>query len=1174
MELVNPDKYSHLFYRGESADPRPKTAWDDLGAMFSIHNEIGATALHTQYNQGQDMSIWTLPEDEETMLSGYSPAEWLSSTGMDVEQQTRMLPVIGNTTSPAEARQAMAKIRKTHQYLEQISNMGLSRQLWTGALAGILSPVTLASMAILPVGATATAARTGVKIGGIAMAETAAQEAYLHQLQPERTIGESLLNTIAGGAVAGALGYGITGTVRSLSGRKASNESMSIKDELEANLAVDLRAADYVPEVDEALPYHQNYGLPDEVESLSIDEIRALAKQEGIEEAELIAQRQRMYDEADAETSAFAERFLVFRGVNAATNLQQSPLASMRSAFTKLSGGGLAQKANVQGQVGSKIPAPVENRILVGGRFAEQQHNILDSFRKDFYGSAAKAQIKDFTTGAHEKNAALIMRGDGQTVADNSAQGFRELLPWEKTMYQKLKTNQEQKFDYLFRRGYFDDVIKRAEMDEDSLVKNKKDMLKQYDKDIAAEKSIKTKALLEQERDLRAAQFDELYSISKQHTGRKSRASTKRLVDILTGDKNYMPQSWNQAKVIEMGEDYFVKSAVNATKSKLRRLSMDESLPDSVRAMHKFRLDNWNPAQEAFGAAKAFKTISEGSDSDLGGIDGGLLNPNGAAKIPNSTKSREIMIEQDDYAISQLLDDSYMGIQLKNDFQVLPYMELKEAGFLPGSSGMAKLMKEINDEFDVRTHGMDGVEKGKMKKRVERDLEDFQATIDSLMNQANKSSPMAKKVSAAMRNWSVMTGLGSVAITSLPDATMAAMKMGGLKAFGRNIKPVLKQNFSDGFRNIDIEDASTAASLYEVGAATTMHKIGDNADDGMVQGKIGAAWAMMTEKMMKATGLPHLNQINKQMIVRGTQDRLIRIAMGDMEIDKADKLWLAQHGWSAAKLKKIKGLYSRNGYDHGNAKVFDFGAAREKYEADLLKYEEALAKTESSGVPPKMPRSASDMDMLDEFATFANWISTKYVVTPTAPDIPKFIKRSALMQAIAQFKSFGFSSVDKTLNPAIQQMAYGNFRMVEGILSTWAMAAGAWYIYMASRNRLDEVDAMSPQQIAYNSLMRSGMLPLLDMALPMVQKATANFFGAGDVVGLAPVSKYYSRGWTTELLGPSWGKVTAVSNTVSNLAQKTADGEGLDHRDYSRMARLFPFNNIFYIRAALEHTLD
>ena len=942
---------------------------------------------------------------------------------------------------------------------------------------------------------------------------------------------------------------------------------MSKAREFEDATAKHLDNSRHVPNEDPEMPYPETLALMETKVSENLEEIRARAKEEGIDEAEAIAQRQAEYEATDVETEKFAKRRLV-RGVTPITNLQTSPSAALRSLTTRLFGGGLASNANIQGRVGNSISAPVEARINASNRYVDSVLHIMNQYRQDYYGSLPKAMAKGFK-GDLDKHTARIMRSNGEEVADATAPtGMRPLEEWEKKLYKDLNDNAAKQEDYRYRQGYHDDLIRRQGWDEESLDLARKRVLEEHEAKVAKawkfdrvndDTDLKVQRL-EAERDRDLALIDELKPLA-QRAAAGDRNAAYKMVRALTGDKNYVPQAWSITKLRAIGEDEFVQRALVSTKSKLARLADDiEALP-SLRAIHKARLDNWNEGAEKANLSAAYKNLVE-KEMGAGDLDGALLDGT-VAKTPSSLQGRQIMIEQDDVMMGELLEQSYAGVMFKNQMQVAPYLELKKAGVLPGSQSYKNMLKQVRDELDVRTHGLDAKTAEKLRKRVEKDLEAFEYQMKVMIHQhIDQSSRKWRSTAAALKDLQVTRSLGSVIFMNLTDVAIGSMKMGGIAAYARNSRRTFRR-VADQMKHLSKEDAATLANVNDIAAATTMHKISDNVDDGVERGAFSAAMGKMTDSFMKLTGLPYLNQFNKVASVLLTEDRLIQLARGTRKVIKEDKVWLAQHGWDEAKLARVADLFERYGDTHGTGKgkvhFFEVARLREDYELEL-----------SGGGTSNL---ASDMNLLDEFGAFANLLMDRNVVSPGKGDLPKFISKDPTMQLMFQFKSFAFASVDKTLNPLIQNLSYGNYRVLEGVFSGWAMATVGWYAYMASRGRLEEANEKSPQQIAYEALMRSGLLPLLDLGITSTQKLTANFGGLGDYVGLAPVSRYYSRNAVTEFLGPTVGWATEAYGALGNTFWKAREGEALSHQDWSKIARLAPYNNLFYLRAALEYGL-
>ena len=70
-------------------------------------------------------------------------------------------------------------------------------------------------------------------------------------------------------------------------------------------------------------------------------------------------------------------------------------------------------------------------------------------------------------------------------------------------------------------------------------------------------------------------------------------------------------------------------------------------------------------------------------------------------------------------------------------------------------------------------------------------------------------------------------------------------------------------------------------------------------------------------------------------------------------------------------------------------------------------------------------------------------------------------------------------------------------------------------------------------------------------------------------VGVAPASRYGSRGGFASLLGPSVGR----GEDAVNFVQRALDGE-LQDRDVHALRKLLPYNNLFWLRTVLDDFED
>ena len=191
-------------YRRSERYVKPYTLGEQIGAQFKLENTIGSAGVYLQ-----DRTIFGFEEDPE-----WQAEEWLEENYKDAspEDRFRVWGAIYDSVSQGDAEQKLAVEREYQEARRIRDTMGTWTSLWTGAIAGITDPITLATLAV-PVGSVANAGRGAAKIGGLVTAESTALEGILHLQQDERTLKESALNITANAILGGVVG-GIGGSLK------------------------------------------------------------------------------------------------------------------------------------------------------------------------------------------------------------------------------------------------------------------------------------------------------------------------------------------------------------------------------------------------------------------------------------------------------------------------------------------------------------------------------------------------------------------------------------------------------------------------------------------------------------------------------------------------------------------------------------------------------------------------------------------------------------------------------------------------------------------------------------------------------------------------------------------------------------------------------------------------
>lgn len=174
--------------------PEDSTNMQEASAAWRVHNPV-ASAM-------EDWKISKASGSAEN-VEGYNPYE-----GLD-ERYWEFANAFMDSGSPVETSYIKSKIDSEYRDRALLANAGGSGILWSMA-AGTLDPI-LAPLAVLGGAGGVSAAYGAARGAGIALAETALQEAALHGTQYTRTWQESMLAMGTAPLMGAALGGGAAG---------------------------------------------------------------------------------------------------------------------------------------------------------------------------------------------------------------------------------------------------------------------------------------------------------------------------------------------------------------------------------------------------------------------------------------------------------------------------------------------------------------------------------------------------------------------------------------------------------------------------------------------------------------------------------------------------------------------------------------------------------------------------------------------------------------------------------------------------------------------------------------------------------------------------------------------------------------------------------------------------
>jgi hypothetical protein len=182
------------------------------------------------------------------------------------------------------------------------------------------------------------------------------------------------------------------------------------------------------------------------------------------------------------------------------------------------------------------------------------------------------------------------------------------------------------------------------------------------------------------------------------------------------------------------------------------------------------------------------------------------------------------------------------------------------------------------------------------------------------------------------------------------------------------------------------------------------------------------------------------------------------------------------------------------------------------------------------------------------------------IVTPGV-ELPLFMSHP-LGKLISQFKSFTFSSTQRTLLAGLQQK---DMAFVNGLMLT--MGLGALGTYLSSDLVTGKADTSkwTPTKWGVEAVDYSGVLTLLSEVNNIAEKMSWGRIGMSAITG-EMASRYMSRGAVGALLGPSLDLV----NDAAFVLPGALMNQEWTASDTRALRKILPFQNLFYIRRLLD----
>lgn len=445
-----------------------------------------------------------------------------------------------------------------------------------------------------------------------------------------------------------------------------------------------------------------------------------------------------------------------------------------------------------------------------------------------------------------------------------------------------------------------------------------------------------------------------------------------------------------------------------------------------------------------------------------------------------------------------------------------------------GSVDLKEEIAKVNDEANAK---IAKAETPKERQRLEKARKDAIRDIEGIRDRlrgtyALPSNPdsLVLRAGRVARNLNYLRLLGGMTVSAIPDMAKVVFTHGLVSTFRDGFVPMIR-NFK-AFRAAAEEVKLAGTALDMVLDSRTM-AMADIMDDFGRHSKFERGLKSLSTKFGVVSLMAPWNASMKQFAGLVTMTNILKAAerVSKGQAIKGDVRKLAAAGINEDLAQRITKQFA----DHG---------------------------TDQSGVLIAGGINWTDRQALEAFRAAVVRDVDRIVVTP-GQDKPLWMS-TELGKAVGQFKSFGVSSMQKTMLAGIQQR---DAAVLNGTLMTLGLGA---MVYWLKQTNAGQPVSDDPAVWAVEALDKSGLTGWLMEVNNIAEKASRGRVGLSALTG-KQVSRYATRNVTGAFLGPTADAVSDIFQVSGSIfAGDTTKS------DLHKVRQLLPMQNLFYIRSLLN----
>lgn len=445
-----------------------------------------------------------------------------------------------------------------------------------------------------------------------------------------------------------------------------------------------------------------------------------------------------------------------------------------------------------------------------------------------------------------------------------------------------------------------------------------------------------------------------------------------------------------------------------------------------------------------------------------------------------------------------------------------------------GSVDLKEQIRKVNDEANARIEKA-ATEKerralDKSRRDTIRDIEGIRDRLRGTYALPSNPASLVLRAGRIARNVNYVRLLGGMTISAIPDMAKVVFQHGLGSTFRDGFVPMVKNFRAFRLAADEVKQAGTALDMVLDSRVMAMADIMDDFGRGS---KFERGLKALSTKFGVVSLMAPWNAAMKQFAGLVTMTNILkaaeRVATG--KAAKGDIRKLAAAGIDEDLAQRIAKEFAQHGEDQSGVLI-------------------------AGGI------NWTDKGALEAFRAAVVRDVDRIVVTP-GQDKPLWMS-TELGKAVGQFKSFGVSSMQKTMLAGLQQR---DAATLNGTMLALGLGAFTYWAKMGLAGRETSDD---PKQWAVEALDKSGLVGWLMDANAILEKATRGKWGASRLTG-QQVSRYASRNVTGAFLGPTADAVSDIFQVSGSIfAGDTTKA------DLHKARQLLPAQNLFYIRSLLN----